>query len=193
MVRAPDGLTKRLIRFHGIGKRGKRVVGWSAQAENDEAGEHDRDGHEQKAGAGAAGVGLKQADEIGSDKGAESAEAVDESGNLAGDVLGQHLGHDCEERAVWSVHAAAGEDQEAVGPPEGGGDREKGSKERSAGYKEEGPDEAATAKTAVGVVSDDQHENDREEIRSGAEKPDDLNAVGCSLLDDRLGSQRTKP
>ena len=73
--------------FSVDGKCGEGVVGCSAQAQDDDAGDDEGDRHEKKTCARVAGACFKQAYEPGTGESAESAAAIDEGGDLAGDVF----------------------------------------------------------------------------------------------------------
>ena len=59
-----------------------------------------------------------------------------------------------------------------------------GAEEARSGKHQEGPDEAFAAKAAVGVVRDEQHENNRHDVRHRAQQAGDGDAACGALLDD---------
>ena len=145
-----------LLRCRDEDGNGRRGLG-RLQAEHEEAGEDEREGHEEKARAGVAGAGFEEADEPGPGKAAEGSGAVDEGHDLGGDILRDDFGDDGEERAVGGVHGSTGEDEGGVGEPEAVRGDEERDHEAEAGEDEEGPDESFALLGAVGEIADRQH------------------------------------
>jgi len=82
--------------------------GHRAHAEDDRAGENERNGHQQESSARIAGLRRQLSHRPCAGKTSQCSTAIDERGDFAGYILGEYLRNNREERAVGSVHGAAG-------------------------------------------------------------------------------------